>query len=474
MMTDFISLGDVELVNHVRLAKYLETVGSPLTSRTACVCPTLTAEMLGDEPYTNPKDDKAPWYDENVPESEDFAGFLLLSVDGLDDYPVKRTVTTAITGGGSIGPARVLPRTMVFTGIVLAKTCCGVEYGLHWLTEVLQGCTGAACDGDCMTLYNCCPDETMTPACFADEHRRSVRRVVLVDGPNVVARSGDGCSTGECSIGADILTVEFTLVAATPWLWSDPVPVAEFIPPGSTSSSDACVTWCINGTPNGAMCLDTQDFCGLPSSVSVPVGTGGCAVTWPVDDENLCDKTCRFLPCEEAMASCSDTRCTPPTPPAVVTPESCFCMALAVERTCCEMDLTDFPAWSADVPIITIRSGGTELRNVTITFYEQTANHETMSCEEIAEMERCNPHSVYAITFVPAGGAVTIDGQIQRALVECGGVCESSPDVYGADGAPISWKSFDCATYCICIESDVMNMPSPDSLITISMSGRGY
>ncbi|MEU1815128.1 hypothetical protein ABZ543_08015 [Streptomyces roseifaciens] len=474
MMTDFLSLGEVEVVNHVRLNAYLESVGSPLTSRSVCVCPTLTAEMLGDEPYTDPETDQAPWFDADVPESAEFAGFLLLSVEGLDDYPVKRTVSNAITGGGSIGPARVLPRTMVFTGILLAATCCGVDYGLHWLTEVLQGCAGASCDGDCMTLYNCCPPEEMTPECFADEHRRSVRRVVLVDGPNVVARSGTGCTAGECSIGADILTVEFTLVAATPWLWSDPVPVAEFLPL-AINSGDECVTWCINGTVNGATCVQTQDFCGLTSSVSMPVSNGPCSLTWPVDDENPCeDQTCRFLPCEDVSETCADTRCAPPTPPSVTVPDTCFCLPLAVERTCCEMDLTDFPAWSADAPIITIRSGGTELRNITVTFYERTANHENLSCAEIAEKERCNPHSVYVITFVPAGGAVTIDGQIQRAIVECGGVCESSPDVYGADGAPISWAMFGCASYCICVEVDVMNSPSPDSLITISMSGRGY
>ncbi|MET7572954.1 hypothetical protein ABZT04_31335 [Streptomyces sp. NPDC005492] len=68
------------------------------------MCPTLTAEMLGDEPYTTPAADQAPWYDPNVPASEDFAGLLVLSMDGIDDYPVKRSVTNAVTGGGVLGP----------------------------------------------------------------------------------------------------------------------------------------------------------------------------------------------------------------------------------------------------------------------------------------------------------------------------------------------------------------------------------
>lgn len=474
-LTDYITLGDVPLVNHVQLAAYLENVGSPFTSGGPCVCPTLTAEMLGEDgPYTTPEEDQAPWYDPDVPESAGFLGIMLLDVAGLDDSPVKRTVTNAITGGGSIGPARVLPRTLTFTALVLGTSCCSVDYGLHYLSEVLQGCAGGSCDGDCMTLYQCCPDEEMTPECFNDEYRRSVRRVVLVDGPNVVDRNGDGCTAGECSRGADVITVEFTLVAASPWLWSDPVPVAEFVPPGG--DSDECVTWCLSESDSSGLCLDVQAFCSSPSSVAVEVTDGACTRAWPVtDDENdECAGTCRFLPCEDEADACVDARCSPPTPPSVVTPDTCFCLPLAAERVCCEIDLTDFPAWSVDVPVITVRSGGTELRNITITFYERTGNHENLTCEEIAEIERCAPHSEYTITYIPAGGAVTIDGQVQRAVVECGDSCQSSPDVYGADGGPLSWAPFTCSTYCVCIDVDAMNMPSPDSLITISMSGRGY
>src|SRR5690606_23228070 len=106
---------------------------------------------------------------------------MVLSVEGLDTHPVRRSVTTAVTGGGSIGPARVMPRTITVTGVLLGATCCGVEYGLHWLTEVLTGCTSGGCEGDCMTLFNCCPgEEEEDPEAFAARHRRSIRRVALV------------------------------------------------------------------------------------------------------------------------------------------------------------------------------------------------------------------------------------------------------------------------------------------------------
>lgn len=472
----YLSLGGVEIANSARLAAYLETVGSPLDSVGACSCETFRPDLVGDLPYTTPDDpdSPAPWYDPDVPESDEFAGLMVLSVEGLDDYPVKRTVTNAVVGGGSIGPARALPRTITVTGILLGSTCCGTDYGLHWLAEALRGCTGGECDGDCLTLYNCCPPDDMDPETFAERHRRSLRRVALVDGPNVIARAGDGCTAGQCSTGADILTVEVVLTAATPWLWTDPVPVMEVAPPADDSTE--CVTWCVHGAPPSTYCVDVEDTC-PPGAVAAPVVDAGCATDWPVHEEEPevpCAGPCRLAPCPDPTAACADTSCLPPAPPVPTPPETCFCLPLAVERECYEMDLTDRPGWSVDVPMITVRAGSTDLRNLTISFYEHSPNHDDLTCAQIADLERCNPHSVYHVQFVPAGGALTLDGQIGRALVECGGVCESSPDVYGRDGTPPTWEPFGCATYCVCLSSDVQNPPAPDALVTVAVSGRGY
>lgn len=435
----YLAMGNVEVANHTRLEAYLQSVGSPLDSRGVCSCPTFTADLVGDLPYTTPESDAAPWWDPDVPESEEFAGLLVLSVEGLDDYPVRRTVTNAVAGGGSIGPARALPRTITVTGILLGSTCCGVDYGLHWLGEVLQGCTGGQCDGDCLTLYNCCPGEDMDAEQFNARHRRTLRRVALVEGPRIIARTGTGCSAGECQSGADILTVEIVLTAATPWLWTDPMPVMEVMPPVDVSTD--CVTWCLH--PSGA-------------------GASGC------------EGGCRLADCPDPTAACADPRCQPPAPPVPTSPDTCFCVPLAVERDCYDMDLTSRPGWSVDVPVITVRAGSSDLRNLTIEFFERSPNDDGLACEELADMGRCSPHSVYHIQYVPAGGALTLDGQIGRALIECGGVCESSSDVYGRDGLPPTWRAFECASYCVCLSTDVANPPALDALVTINVSGRGY
>lgn len=474
-LLDYFTLGGVELANAVRLNAYLQadSVGSPLTQASVCVCPTLTAEMLGDEPYTDPAADDAPWYDPAVPESEDFAGFLVLSMEGLDEFPVARSVTNAITGGGVLGPARVLPRTIVVTGILLGATCCGVEYGLHWLQEALQGCAGQACDGDCMEVYACCPDEEMTEQCFTETHRRTLRRVALVDGPHVTERVGNGCQAGECSSGADILTVEFTLVAATPWLWTESLPVLEARPPLDTGTE--CVTWCIKGeTNNNGFCVDVSDECPA-GSTAAPVTDAACTgLTWPVEDTSACDATCRFAVCNVTTETCSESKCQPPTPPTVAQLDTCYCLPLAVERQCCDVDLTECPAWSVDTPIINVRSGSTPLRNLTITIYERTDDEDALTCEQIADLKRCSPLASYIITYIPAGGAVTLDGQIGRAIVECGGICETSPDVYGLDGGPLTFPQMNCSMYVVCLETDISNPPAADALFKLSLSGRGF
>ncbi|MFI6875752.1 hypothetical protein ACIBL6_20180 [Streptomyces sp. NPDC050400] len=160
-------------------------------------------------------------------------------------------------------------------------------------------------------------------------------------------------------------------------------------------------------------------------------------------------------------------------PPTLSTPDTCFCLPLAVERECYDIDLSHQPTWSNDVPMITVRAGATDLRNLSITFCELSPNHEDMTCAQIADLERCNPHSVYHVGFVPVGGALTLV-QIGRAVVECGGVCESSPDVFGRDGASPRWTPFSCASCCVCLESDVQNPPARDAMVTLSVSGRGY
>lgn len=442
MITDYLSVGGVEIINTARLRAYLETVGSPFTSGAdICVCDTLTEAQLDPDalPYTTPDDpaNPAPWYDEDVPESAGFLGFLPLSVDGIEDHPVRRSVTNAVTGGGALGPARVRPRTITFTGLLVGASCCSTEYGLHWLAEALQGCAGGMCGGGCISLFNCCPGDEQTYEEFNERHRRTFRRVALAEGPTVTARHATGGTCGQCGSGADILTVEFVLVAATPWAWTDETPLLDVTVP--TDDNTECVTWCLHDS---------------------------------TDPE--CEGECRLAACPDSQSACADPACSPPAPPVPTAPDTCFCEALAVNRECYELDLTDRPAWSSDVPMITVNAGSKDLRRLTIAFYERTEADEGMTCAEIADLKRCDPLAVWEIGFVPAGGALVLDGQIGRATVECGGSCETSQYVTGAGGAPATWPEIDCGTLCVCLSSDAIVPPADDATVAIAVSGRGY
>lgn len=440
------SVGGQELWNVVRTTAYLENVGSPFTTGASwCSCNSLTPAMLGEEDgvYTTPDTDPAPWYDVDLPETAGFLGFLPLSVTGLEDNPRARNVTNGVGGGGVFGPSRDLPRTITVTGLLVGTSCCAVEFGIHYLTEALAGCTGDACDGDCVEMFNCCPDEAMTRPEFLAAHRRTLRRTALVSGPTVISRVGNGgsCAQGSCGANGDIIEVEFVLVAAAPWPWTDPIPLLDVNLP--IGGSGDCIEWCLSS----------------PVEPGDPVCVSG---------------ECAHAPCRSAVDACADPTRPVPTPPSPTIPDAGFCIPIASERDCYTVDLSDRPQWSGDVPIITVLAGSSELRNVEIAIFERQTGT-TQTCEEIADAQRCDPLNYFFITYIPAGGAVTIDGQIARATAECEGDCRTASTVFGsADGGPVKIREMTCASYCVCISTDPLFPPAADASVSLSVSGRVY
>lgn len=364
---------------------------------------------------------------------------MVLTVSGLEDNPRARNVTNAVGGGGVFGPVRALPRTITVTGLLIGTSCCGSEFGMSWLAEALAGCTGDSCDGDCLSLFACCPGEELTPEEFEDRHKRTFRRTALVSGPTVLDRRGTGsCARGSCGGGGDIIQVEFVLVAASPWAWSEPVPLLDVgLPIGGTGD---CIDWCVRGG---------RGFDDCPAS------------------------ECSFAPCQADGDACADPRNPVPRPPQPTPPDASFCVPLAPERDCYELDLSTRPQWMTDVPMITVRAADKELRNIRITMFERQ-DGTTQTCEEIADASRCAPLNDFVITYVPANGAVVIDGQIGRATIECAGDCRTAATVFGdQDGGPVKVNELTCALYCVCVSSDPLYPPSPDATLSLSVSGRG-
>lgn len=433
----------MEVINTARLRTYLANVGSPLDSGAqVCSCSTLTNVQLGDEPYDTPATDPAPWYDADVPESADFLGFLPLTIDGIDDpYPVTRTMTQAVTGGGALGPARVQPRTWTVTGLLIGASCCGVGYGLQWLSRAALGCTGSACGGDCATTFFCCPEEEMTPEDFNARYRRTFRRTALLSGPTITGRAGGGDCTDRCG-GAEILTVEMVFGSATPWAYTDPVEVLSVSLP---EVGDECVQWCLQESADGA---------GEP---------GECAVG-----------SCHLKACTDSATGCEDPDCPPAVPPTATAGSSCFCTPLAYECDCYELDLTDRPNWSEDAPMFELSSGAAPLRGVQIAIYERLGADEGLTCEELTVKRRCEPIAEWNINYLAADAVLTLDGEVGRATLTCRGVCTSATNVVGRDGGAPVWPTLDCASYVVqvCVNA-LADPPAANASLTLSVSGRG-
>lgn len=443
MLKDYAAVGGQEVWNTGRLQGYLTNVGSPFTTGPdICTCDTLTPEVLGlgFSEYQTPALDPAPWYDTDLAVSGEYLGFLPLSITGVDDNPRGRQVSNAVGGGGVFGPVRNLPRTMTVTGIIIGTTCCGAEYGLHYLSEVLSGCTGDACDGDCFVMYQCCPDPGMTPAQFNAAYRRTFRRTAVISGPTVVKRDGDGtCASGNCAGGGDIITVEFVLVAANPWAWTDPIPLLDVALP--TPAGDApCIDWCLRN---------------------------------PVTETGDCEESeCLFGDCSTSDA-CADPMFPIPSPPQPTAPLTSFCVPLGTEEACYDIDLSTRPAWSNDVPVITLESGSGELRNVRILIFTKPAGT-LLNCAAIADANRCDPLAEFLVTYMPPGAVLTLDGQVGKPLIVCNDVCQTATTVYGdQDGGPIRFAEMGCATYCLCIETDNQYPPAGDAELSFAVSGRG-
>lgn len=443
MLRDYFRLSENELWNSARLQAYLANVGSPFnTGTTLCGCDTLTAALLGEEDsvYTTPQTDPAPWYDADLPVSGEFLGMMVLDVEGIDGSTRQRNITNAVGGGGVFGPLRDLPRTMTISGVLIGTSCCGADYGLHWLEEALSGCSGSTCGGDCATVYNCCPPQDTTPEQFETLYKRTFVRTAVTSGPTVTGRRGTGsCQRGQCTLGGDLIEVEIVLVAASPTPWIEPVPLLD---------------------------------------VTLPIGGSGDCIEWCLSPSGCSSMECLHQSCAPDPSLCVDPRPTSPpspAPPQPSMPATGFCAPLGPETACYPIDLTARPSWSSDMPIVTITSGSAALRNVRVVIYERPGSLAAATCEEVAANQMCSPVNDFYITFIPASSAVTFDGRTGFATTECRGQCENSTNAYGGlDGGPVQFKALSCAMYCVCIETDVTQPPAADAGVSLSVSGMGY
>jgi len=236
-MLRYLAYGGTEIANEARTFAYLNNKFDPIsnpngiqgisprwsTCATSSLCPVLSTDGAGNvlvferpDGLTSASGDPAPWYDSSVPASAEFLGFLPTQIDGLGST-AERSVTERQggLGGGFLGSQRLKPREWRVRGILIATSCCGLDYGMRWLAHTLSNDLCDNCETYDLEIRTCCPPSILPPE--SDIGLWYSLGVGLSQGPAYQQDSAD--EKPRC---CDFAEVEFTLTAQNPWLYDCP------------------------------------------------------------------------------------------------------------------------------------------------------------------------------------------------------------------------------------------------------------
>lgn len=390
----YAQLGCTEIVNDERTTAYLLNGLRPgnLQVYDNCGC-TRIRELVGcDISYLTPTLDNAPWFSADIPESARFAGFLVTEFEGLGST-FTRTVTETINDGAVLGRSRLAGRTLTWRGFLLGADCCAVAYGLRWLTKTLRGSGNCNdCRGEDLTLLFCCPDDTETGV----EAFRLLKNVGLIAGPTVLSDRQLGCGCG----ASCITEIEFSLMAAQPYLYSSPIPLY------------TCV------------------------------GVEGNSVT-PVTDDSV---ECSPVDCGDVLYNdalfCPD----PILPPTAVYVNSCFNSNLTNKALYLTVPRSSWGELEEVVPVITISTGNQAFIYLSLGFYTSSNDN---PCGDLLNFPPdcdviCDKLQIVA---VPANSKFYLDGRTKKMSVICSDGSVFPGDRYAS--GPWSWPSFSCYGFCL-------------------------
>lgn len=397
MLVDYCDLAGVEIVNSARAAAYAVARGVPVQCDP---CPDIAA-AVGDLPYVDPVTDEAPWYDPNVPESAGVLGVLGLSVAGFDSSPLGREPVQLVGDGAALGVARRSHREIAYTVLLITADECSLSYGLEWLSSALQGSSCGTCGGDELCTFSCCPVD-------GERELRHLYGVGLLDGPQV-------SSTQYLPSGPVLATVTFSLAAAVPWIYREPL--------------ETLTGW-------------------------VTLANGALITT---DPDQVYERCIEPTPCLE------DPQCPapplPPRPPIPVDP--CYPSGRdQFRQTLIGLRPMDQPQWLETVPVLEVVTGAVAMRRLVVRFW---TNPQGGACTDISDP--CAACTSIQVPYLPARSVLQVDGRTQRAVVECPqgpvGTSTTSPTLYGPAGKSFEWPTFPCATG-LCIEIMALDATTAD------------
>lgn len=163
--------------------------------------------FLEHDPYTITN---APWYDAAVPQSAEFLGYWVTSVEGFGATPVSRQVGEAICAGGIAPPHRDTHRQLRIEAQLIGCTHAGVEFGRDWLSCQLRAAKTAGTTLEFLAAHP--EDSAADPATL----RRVMNRVILTREPRVTQSRG---LRGQEHRQGALQTVDFELAVLDPYTY---------------------------------------------------------------------------------------------------------------------------------------------------------------------------------------------------------------------------------------------------------------
>jgi hypothetical protein len=225
MYDGYFEMGGNEVLNRERAYVYARERDCPVGWLRCGGCEGLD-DALGDDPYSGGVEE-APWYDAQDPATWRFLGAYPLTIEGLSDSTRVATITEGILDGGTIQGGRRAVRQVRCTALLIAEGMDALESGMSWLDAVLDPDSCGTHAGTCGEVDACffvsCPpppDPGEGMESYEEsvlELRRQMHGVVTISGPIVTQELHRNQWYG--------YIVEFTVAAATPFVFGMPKPV---------------------------------------------------------------------------------------------------------------------------------------------------------------------------------------------------------------------------------------------------------
>jgi hypothetical protein len=161
MFDGYLNYGGNEVANNARTKGYADTAECPMWWFKGEVCPGVWEALAETDLYSYANITGAPWYDSANPESARFFGVFIVDVHGEYDSTRKASVTEGVGEGGVLGPTRKGVRALRVKAVVAAQGLDALEYGMAWLSRVLDpgtcGQHGSACGTVDLAFFAECP-----------------------------------------------------------------------------------------------------------------------------------------------------------------------------------------------------------------------------------------------------------------------------------------------------------------------------